>query len=592
MAYIQQNTPPPNKILTFSLTDFSGGLNNRASILEVNQCSDVLNMAFADDTVMQKRFGSTAFDSFVLTGELTFIDEFKPYKEANVMVRASKTEMYVGAIKIKDLVGQVTGTNFNGKYFFSDGSGLYVYGKFPQTTGTYVKHTGTPVDTYVVMKVVSPTVGYTPLDTTHVDGVTHYNYTSGEVSYEPCALEMEDTFKGASVIPENPRYIVIKDGRIFTSGSDKDNDNVNISDVNNPYYFPAVMPIQLPPNSDTIVGMHVYDGAVVVGRKNDIHVIHGVTNRTDMGLPVFELRKLNIHSGFANHYAVDTGYNYLFFLGNDGNAYLLSNVTGNQNVISSQILTESINIFEYPIGLTKADMVDATSIFFEDKWYLSMNDKVLIYSYRHRAWTMYDNLHARSFYNFNNILVWGDKEGRTSIPSLDYLDYEVHFRAHWTSKQFDMDDANSFKQFREFFLVAHTFTELLSNIYVTFEIDYADVNSDIKIANQISVWGRSVFGGRFITRNINASVPFVLGRRGRNLRFTISNGYFLQGNVDLFAELETYVNPKIGQMVWVEETLSHYVYENGRWEQLLPEDLNQPMRVYQVNGEYEFRGKR
>jgi hypothetical protein len=592
MAYIQQNTPPPNKILTFSLTDFSGGLNNRANILEANQCSDVLNMSFSNDTVMEKRFGSTAFDALLLSGELTFIDEFKPYQEADIMIRASKTEMYVGNTKVKDLIGQVTGTNFNGKYFFSDGSGLYAYGKFAQTGGTYVTITGTPISTYTIMQIVSPAIGYTPLDTTHVEGKTVYNYTLGTVHYEPCANELSDTFKGTSVVPFQPRFIVVKDGRLFTSGSNKDNDNVNISDVNNPYYFPAVMPIQLPPNSDEVVGMHVYDGAVVVGRRRDIHVIHGVTNRTDMGLPVFELKKLNSHAGFANHYAVDTGHNYLFFLGSDGNAYLLNNVAGNQNVISSQIMTKSINIFEHPISLTKADMSDASSLFFEDNWYLTIKDKVLVYSYRHQAWTMYDSLHARSFYNFHNILIWGDKFGRTSIPSTDYLDYGTPFRAHWTSRQFDMDDANSFKQFREFFLVAHTFNDFLSNIYITFEIDYADVNSNIKIANQISVWGRSVFGDRFITRNINASVPFVIGRRGRNLRFIVSNGYYLMATVPLITGLETFINPKVGGMVFVTENSTYYVYENGDWISLLLEDLNQPMRVYQVNGEYEFRGKR
>lgn len=578
--------------MTFSLTDFVGGLNNRSNVLESNQCSDVLNMAFSNDSVMEKRFGSTAFDALLISGELTFIDEFKPYQDADVMIRASATEMYMGNTKIKDLIGQVTGTNFNGKYFFSDGSGVYVYGKFPQTGGTYVGVTGTPTANYTLMQVVSPAVGYTPLDTTHVEGKTVYNYTNATVHYEPCQLELEDTFKQGNVVPFQPRFIVVKDGRLFASGSDKDNDNVYISDVNNPYYFPASLPIQLPPNSDRVVGLHVYDDSVVVGRRGDIHVILGSTNRTDMGVPVFRLNKLNSHAGFANHYAVDVGHNYLFFLGSDGNAYLMTNVTGGENVITSQILTKSVNIFKEPVNLVRNDIFTASSIFFEDNWYLTMKDKVLVYSYRNRAWTMYNNLHARSFYNFQNILVWGDKEGRTSIPSTDYLDYGKPFRAHWTSKQFDMDDANAFKQFREFFIVAHTFNDFLSNIYITFEIDYADVNSNIKIANQISVWGRSIFGDRFITRNINSSVPFVIGRRGRNLRFIISNGYHLQSTVALISDLESFINPKVGNMVLVQENDTYYVYEGGDWIPLLLEDLNQPMRVYQVNGEYEFRGKR
>ena len=48
-------TPPPNKIMTFTLSNFVGGLNNRSDQLEDNEALNLLNMEFADDTLMEKK---------------------------------------------------------------------------------------------------------------------------------------------------------------------------------------------------------------------------------------------------------------------------------------------------------------------------------------------------------------------------------------------------------------------------------------------------------------------------------------------------------------------------------------------------------
>ena len=66
MAYIQKNTPPPNKILNFSLRNFSGGLNNASDLLEDNESSDLLNMSFVDETLLEKRKGQELFDELKL----------------------------------------------------------------------------------------------------------------------------------------------------------------------------------------------------------------------------------------------------------------------------------------------------------------------------------------------------------------------------------------------------------------------------------------------------------------------------------------------------------------------------------------------
>lgn len=592
MPYIQRNTPPPNKIHTFSLTNFVGGLNNRSEVLQANQCSSVLNMTFADDTVMEKRRGSTYVDTMKLNGELVFIDEFKPYNDHDVLIRATKTELYIGSTKMANLQGQVTGVNFAGKYFFADGDKLYVYGKFVQESTTYEKVIGTPDPNYLLLEVVNPPTSYTQLDTTHVRGVLQVNYTNKKVWYEPCKNEVDDPYKKTNVLPSKPRYLVVHNGRLFISGSEKDNDNVFISDVQNPYYFPVSLPMQLPPNSDKIVGIHVYDDGVVIGREEDIYFITGMTNRLDMGVPVFRLQKLNSHTGFANHYSVDVAHNYLFFMGSDGNAYALSSVQRDKRALASSILTKTIDFFKEPINLTKEDILKSSGLFFDDKWYVTMKDKVMIYSYRHQAWTMYNNLHARCFYKFKNILIWGDKEGRTNMPSEDYLDHGIPFEAYWTSKNFDMDDANAHKQFREFFIVAHTFADHISDVNLTFDVDYVDVKSKVLINNQVSIFGKAKWGDRFIARNINASTPFTIGRRGRTIRFTFRNGYFPANPVETHADLSGYLGKKDGVLVRVNDEQEYYLYDEGEWVKKTIQELNQAMRVYQVNGDYEYRGKR
>src|SRR5690606_2606183 len=104
------------------------------------------------------------------------------------------------------------------------GDKIRVYGKFPQSTTTYEEVIGTPVDDYVVLEVVNPPADYTPLDTSHTRGVTKYDYNNLKVWYEPCQNEKTDAYKGENVLPEKPKYIVNHNGRIFLSGSEKDDD--------------------------------------------------------------------------------------------------------------------------------------------------------------------------------------------------------------------------------------------------------------------------------------------------------------------------------------------------------------------------------
>ena len=140
-------------------------------------------------------------------------------------------------------------------------------------------------------------------------------------------------------------------------------------------------------------------------------------------------------------------HNYLLFLGSDGEFYALSSVRYDEKILSTQPISKKLNLTKYPISLTPSDYKDSYGYFYNNHWYVTIKDKVLIYSYQNRAWTLWKDLNARSFYNLDGTLIWGDYKGRTVKHATNHYDFGKPYKSYWTSKSFDMDDANSFKQF-------------------------------------------------------------------------------------------------------------------------------------------------
>ncbi len=594
VAFIQKTTPPPNKIYNFTLSNFVGGINNCSHQLLPNEARDLRNMSFADDTLMEKRYGFKYVDESIINEDITFIDEYKPYCDDDVFIKASDKAVYVDNEVIQSVTGKVCGVNYNGNYYFADGEKLYCYGLFPQTSiSPYVTVTGTAINDYMVFEIINPPAGYTPLNDTHTQGVMHYNFTDKKMWYEPCINEVSDTYKGANFLPENPKFLAVHKGRLIITGCEKDDDNVFISDLNNANYFPVSLPIQLPPNSDKIKGVRIYDDSIVIGRENDIYAISGSTNNPNVGFDVFTLRRLNTHCGFVNNASIDIANNYLFYLGSDGNAYALSSAKYSDKALITTIISKQIDLFKFPFEYELSDLVDANSIFHKDEWFLTIQNKTLVYSYRHMAWTVYINMDSLDFYKLNGELIWS-RGGHIATQSDDnYIDYEnIPYQSYWMSRNFDMEDPSTFKQFKEFFLVAHVYNDYISNIDIMFEIDYVDVFGKETLSNQISVWGRAKWGDRFITRNIVTSLPMTIGRRGRTISFKFSNGYSLHDTVADLTELSEVLGKKEGMLIYVTSKNKYYLYSNFEWVETVLGDLNQAMKLYQVNGDYELRGKR
>lgn len=599
MRYIQRNIPNPSKVYSFALTNFIGGLNNKDYQPNENECTSVMNMAFMDDGIMEKRRGVTYFDSMTLPDPIVWIDEFMPSNpdapnDVNQLIRATKKAIYFDANLVRSIPNnkRVHGVNHEGKYFFVDGSGLFAYGRFTDKAGDFVRIVGTATTNFILMEIVSPPSGFTPKPKPAKEGVTVLDYTNRKVWYEPCEYEIEDTYKEGNVVPKNPRFIVQREGRIYIAGDDKDNDTVAISDTGNPYYFPAVLPLQLPPNSDRVAGLAVYNDAVVVGRRLDIHAIIGDTNRTDAGLPVFQLKKLNAHFGFASQDSVVQAHNYLFFLGSDSNFYVLRNLEYSSDVLSTQMISQTVNIHADPISVLKDEIWESSGGFFNDCYYVSVGNKILVYHYLHRAWTVYDNIDASCFYVLFNALLFGGKNGRILMRGNDYLDLGKPFKSWWRTKWLDMGDPNAFKMFKDFFIVSRGTTDYISTVNLKFEVDYQDVDAEVDISTNFSIYGKAVWGDYFINRPVNTSRPFQIYRRGRTIRITFWNSETVSINVATKADLYKIAKPQIGMVAYVTDESKYYILEGLDWRIWEESEFNQGMCLLQLSGEYEFKWKR
>lgn len=591
-----------NKKSTLVVDDFSGGLNNRTDMIQDNESPYVLNMRYDETKGFTKRFGTELYDNLDLPDPVVWIGEYKPYNATDELVRATKNALYVGDRFIKTLAGEMSAINYNGYLLIADGGELYVYGDFPNNGNTYNRIIGTATTGNSLFKIVSPPADYVPLDNQHVQGVTVWNYTSSIVHYEPCELEIADTYKGANVVPTSVQYVTQHKGRLYVSGSKEDDDNVFITDLQSPFYFPVFLPLQLPPNSDKVRGLGVFDDAVIVSRELDMYAIRGNTTRNDVGLEMFNLQKINVHAGFANNNSHDVAHNYLFYVGADGQCYALMNASSSDN-LSTTLLSRQIDFLKEPFymvnmsekePLKKEDVVKAQTYFFENDWHVAIGDYIALYNYETRAWSLYSGLQASSFYHKDYKLMIGRADGRTTIftPN-NYLDLGEPYLATWWSKRFDLGDPLMFKHFRDFFISLYPYKDFASDVRITILIDGREF-SVIDIArSMISRYGKAQWGDMYITADMVVQIPFYINMRGRFIQFKISNAWDVAQEVFEYGDLTS-----VGERRF-HETLAkttsddkYYLFTRDGWVEKTEEDLNQPLKFIQLAGEYELRRRR
>ena len=434
--------------------------------------------------------------------------------------------------------------------------------------------------------------------------------------YEPCQYEMEDGYKGTNLLPPSIGIIAVHKDRLYVSGSEFDPNMIWISDILNPYYFPASMTLQTPPTDDYITALHNYNNALIIGRRNSLFALFGNTNRDD-ALNEYELVQLNTHTGMINDCSANKVFHMLFFVGSDGNLYkLLPPNTTSDKMYTTQLNT-TLDLSLPPFNLSIYDMEQARSVFDgkEGLWYVQVSDHTLVYNYQLMAWTRYSNINAMCFLNidnevhflttFGNIYKMPSREGNQNYLD-EYYDsmqgkvIQIPINAYWTSRNLDMGQPARVKQFRDTYVTTECFEDYPTTVSIKYEVDYVDISSINIIENEIARWNKAIFDkSKFTSRNIDRSLPLMINRRGRTLKVFYGSAFKYIGSFWWFPQPSD-----------VEEYDVFYSIEDKSFYQRVPklniegsirdkyfielnkEDLSQALLVHNITGVYQLKGYR
>jgi len=547
MAQIKTTMSAPRpKIEPFSFHDFSGGLNNKTEIMD-NQARALLNMDFASDQKIEKRKSFAPNRTVLAHGVATSTDiprmhnEYKPYVGNNQDVVVTDLNIYINNIA-QEIAGVKDGLTFMNQYWFVNGEFIWVY------------------DGMVTRKLINPEPADVPNPSPATTGEWLYDDASNPrtVRYSPCQFELDSEYLGTNLIPEKPSIIAAKGGRLFISGCEDDPNNVYISDIDNGGYWAVTLPVQPEPNGETVTALVDFMDVMIIGRTESIYAVYGNTNIETINDDIFRVKRVQTHSGIMNNRTIARMHNHLVFLGSDSIVYTLMTPNTDVRYITTQVLSKGVDLYKAPLNFTYDELANSFAVFCDDKYYLKINNYTMVYSYVEMAWTVYDLHEISAFYNNNGILdmcflVGPDpvlyimnwvlnEDGEYYIPSM--WDDETGYIAggvdifgnptmaqiitekipcFWTSKRFDFGSATYYKHFRELFAVVATYIKWDSWLNINFEIDFLDIGSLVEIKDKVAVWGRAAFGDRFIDKDIAASIPTQIGRRGRYMSFTISN---------------------------------------------------------------------
>ena len=498
--------------------------------------------------------------------------------------------------------------HFMGTLYFTDGLFIYSYNHTDKKT----------------CKIVNPPSDFTPNPKPAVTGVHKEKLiktlSSGvnvyEKWYEPCQYELEDGYKGSNFIPPCIDCFIVHKDRLYISGGSFSPNMIWISDLLNPFYFPSALPIQTPPDDDVITAFHVYNDELIIGRRDSIYALFGNTNRND-SIEQYRLTKVNSHTGMANSHSADNVYHLMFFAGTDGNFYKLNPPTTSNNTLYTSQLNTFLDLTLPPFNMTSDCNKEARTIFdgTNGLWYVQIADITLVYSYQLRAWTRYNHIDATTFFKLNNVVHFSrltgciyrfaDKEGNQKYYD-DYFDLDtgdviqLPICAYWTSRNMDMGTPARVKQFRDTYITSECFDDYATTVNVKYEVDYVDIREEFKIENEVSKWDRAIFDvSKFVSRNIDRSLPLMINRRGRTIKVYFGCGY------EYWGSMPTVPPPGLiseYQLVYVKEDEKLYLrvprrdgYTDKKDKYFIEfpeEELNQALLVHNIMGIYELKGYR
>lgn len=558
---IKYTTP---KRFDFRLNDFTGGICNTVteSRIKTNEASDLLNVRFEQDGLLKKRSGFSLDKKFGellhgLKGSLLRVFVVEPAsttKKGYLLLVDGKRMAYV-TTEDKVIVmpwnravstNSIDGCQFGDKFFFVDG-GVYI-------NFFKIKELETGDDKKVFHYMVSKPPGdFVPKPKPATKGEWKEKEYPGSLTaksywYEPCQAEMEDGYKGTNVcekffgtmcrVHKDRLYIAGNIGRT-SADIDPDPNTIYISDIMNPVYFPASLPLQTPPTGDKITCLRQFNDALIVGRKDDIYAVHGNSNRMDSSQQ-FTLKKINTHTGIANNYSADTIFNFLFYVGSDGNCYKLTSTSTSVELLATQQVNQKIDFKLPPFNKDISEIVASHTAFdpIRGEWHIQVGNDTFVYNYRNFAWVRWKGVECMQFISTDDKFFYVKDDGSFYIidenifydMSLEYPELRIPIQFYWVSKNIDFDTPSRIKQIRDTFLISEIIGTHPSDIRVKYEADYVAVTKEHNISSEVARWNLAKWDEhRFVYKNIIRSLPIMVGRRCRNFKVFIGNGYEFKG---------------------------------------------------------------
>lgn len=565
----------------FRINDFTGGICNTVSEsrIQPNEASDLLNVRFEQDGILKKRNGFSIdkkYSSLLhgIRGDLLKVFVIEPYsshKKGYFLLIGGTRLVYITTndeVKVlpwKRVVAtrEVDGCQFGDKFFFVDG-GVYInffkIGELETKPSEEIKH-------YLVS---TPPHDFTPKPKPATRGEFKEKPSSDGAYYywyEPCQSEMEDGYKGANV---STRFFAtmcrVHKDRLYISGNIgranqeimPEPNMIYISDVMNPFYFPASLPLQTPPTGDKITCLRQFNDALIVGRKEDVYAIHGNTNRMDMSNQ-FSLKKINTHTGIANNECADIVFNYLFYVGSDGNCYKLTSTSTDETLLATAQANLKLDFKLPPFNHTLDEIKSCHSAFdpITSEWHIQIGDNTFLYNYRNMAWVRWKGVECMQFIPTPDRFYYVKRDCSFNIID-DEIFYDtdpnnpqirIPIQFYWVSKNIDFGKPSRVKQIRDTFLISEMMGTHPSDIRIKYEADYVAVTKEHNISSEVALWNLARWDmHRFVYKNIVRSLPIMVGRRCRNFKVFIGNGYEFKGVV---SELPTPQNSEEGQLYYL-----------------------------------------
>lgn len=604
--------------ITFSIKNFTGGLNNVVSPNRISdsESPDLLNVRFRKDGILEKRSGLSRYNflapGHTINGDLNgaWVIKVDDLREG-LLLHVNRDLIYVTTQGIPVYIpwGQASElrsvelsvAQFQDKIYFVD-NGLRVH---------FLKIEELEDDNPSpnIYYICDPPVGFTPKPKPATKGVTkeapsvYGKPNMIDTWYEPCEYELEDGYKGLNVTENfRKRYICVHKDRLYIAGNDEDSNMLYISDILNPLYFPASLPIQTPPDGDRIVALKEFGDSLIIGRKDSMFALTGNTNRP--GDEAYKLTKITTHTGVVNHRCIDNVQGFLFYVGNDSNLYKMSYAITDTPTLLTRKLNNTVDLKKTPLNKTKEDISNAHTFYdkYNGEWWVQLGEDSLVYNYDYQAWTRHTGCDNRMMLHYQDkFTLCRENCTFTYFDDTVYYDYDFEYPTlrlpipcYWTSKDIDFGEATRIKQIRDTYVVSEVFDENKCDIRVKYDVDYVPIESENRIESEISLWNKALWDkNRFISTNIARSLPIMVGRRGRTFRVWIGNGYVFK---DYVTELPHQSESNPGDLYYCDGKF--YVrtprnYETREYYRELDEDeLYQPMKIYEISGLYEFKGYR